>query len=87
MSSQRASRLMRRQIKAALRDAARLLNVAPFDAPARVAGMLAEIDDLKQQLASRAAAGGLSADSLLADAEKMKGTTVVVAEAPAPTPT
>jgi alanyl-tRNA synthetase len=71
-----------RQIKAALRDAARLLNVAPFDAPARVAGMLAEIDELKAQLASRAASGDLSADSLLAKAEVLNGTTVVVAEAP-----
>ena len=44
--------------------------------------MLAEIDDLKRQLASRAAAGGLSADALLAKAEKVNGTTVVVAEAP-----
>src|SRR5205085_8068663 len=39
-----------RQTKAALRDAARLLNVAPFDAPGRVAAMLAEVEDLKRQL-------------------------------------
>jgi alanyl-tRNA synthetase len=71
-----------RQIKSVLRDAARLLNVAPFDAPARVAGILAEIQELKGQLASRAASGDLSADSLLAKAEVLKGTTVIVAEAP-----
>jgi alanyl-tRNA synthetase len=69
-------------MKAALRDTARLLNVAPFDAPARIAAILAEIDDLQRQLASRAAAGSLSAESLLADAEVICGTTVVVSEAP-----
>jgi len=69
------------QIKAALRDAARLLNVAPFDAPARIAGLLVEIDELKRQLTTRAAAGSLSADALLAGAENISGTTVVVAEA------
>jgi alanyl-tRNA synthetase len=68
--------------KAALRDAARLLNVALFDAPNRVAAMLAEVADLKRQLASRAAAGGLSAEALLAKAEQINGTTVIVAEAP-----
>jgi alanyl-tRNA synthetase len=70
------------QTKAALRDTARLLNVAPFDAPQRIIAMLAEIDDLKRQITNRAAAGDLSADALLAKAENVKGTTVVVAEAP-----
>jgi alanyl-tRNA synthetase len=70
------------QIKAALRDAARALNVAPFDAPPRVVAMLAEVDELKRQLANRAASGGLSADTLLAGAEQINGTTVIVAEAP-----
>jgi alanyl-tRNA synthetase len=70
------------QIKAALRDAARLLNVAPFDALARVAAMITEVDDLKRQLAGRAAAGVLSADGLIAKAENVNGTTVIVAEAP-----
>jgi alanyl-tRNA synthetase len=70
------------QFKAALRDAARLLNVAPFDAPARVTALLAEVEDLRRQLAGRAAAGSLSADALLANAENILGTTVVVAEAP-----
>jgi alanyl-tRNA synthetase len=70
------------QIKSALRDAARLLNVAPFDAPGRVVALLAEVEDLKRQLANRAAAGGLSADMLLSKAETIHGATVVVAEAP-----
>jgi alanyl-tRNA synthetase len=70
------------QLKAALRDAARALNVAPFDVPARVAAMLAEVEDLKRQIAGRAEAGAISADSLLADAETIGGATVIVAEAP-----
>jgi alanyl-tRNA synthetase len=71
-----------REAKALLRDAARALNVASFDAPERVAAMQCEIDDLKRQLTSRAAAGGLSADALLAKGENVGGTTVIVAEAP-----
>jgi alanyl-tRNA synthetase len=70
------------KVKSALREAARLLNVAPFDAPARIVAMLGEVEDLKRQLAGRAAAGTLSADALIAKAENVKGTTVVVAEAP-----
>jgi alanyl-tRNA synthetase len=70
------------QIKAALRDAARALNVSPFDVPARVAAMLLEVDQLKGQLASRAASGDLSAEALLSKAESIGGATVVVAEAP-----
>ncbi len=69
-------------IKSALRDAARALNVAPFDAPPRVTAMLAEVDELKRQLANRAATGALSADTLLAGAETIGGATVIVAEAP-----
>jgi alanyl-tRNA synthetase len=70
------------QIKSALRDSARALNVAPFDAPPRVTVMLAEVDELKRQLANRAATGALSADTLLAGAEQIGGATVIVAEAP-----
>ena len=69
-------------VKSALRDAARALNVAPFDAPSRVTTMLAEIEDLKRQLAGRTATGALSADALLAGAEQIGGATVIVAEAP-----
>jgi alanyl-tRNA synthetase len=44
--------------------------------------MLSEVEDLQRQLSGRAAAGELSADALLSKAENVKGTTVVVAEAP-----
>ena len=69
------------QAKVALREAARALNVAPFDVPSRVVAMIAEVENLKRQLAGRAAAGDLSADALLSKAENIKGITVVVAEA------
>jgi alanyl-tRNA synthetase len=70
------------QLKAALREAARAMNVAPFDAPARVAALVAEAQDLKQQLSGRSQAGAISADSLLAKAVQIAGATVVIAEAP-----
>ncbi|MFN0019431.1 MAG: alanine--tRNA ligase [Pirellulaceae bacterium] len=70
------------QVKSALREVARALNVGPFDAPARVAAMLGEIEELKKQLTQRSQSGELSAASLLAKAEMVGGTKVIVAEAP-----
>jgi alanyl-tRNA synthetase len=70
------------QIKSALRETARLLNVAPFDAPARVSAMLAEVQTLRQQLSSRAQSGTLSADALLKQSEAVGGATVIVTETP-----
>ena len=76
------------QIKSALREAARVLNVAPFDAPARVTALLAEVDELKQQLANRAAAGALSADTLLAERrDRSAARRSSSPKRPAPTPT
>jgi alanyl-tRNA synthetase len=75
-----------RQLKTTLREAARVLNAAPSDAPGRVAALLAERDDLLRQLANRAATGGLSADALLAQSSQVGGTTVVVAETPSAGP-
>lgn len=69
------------QVKLALREAARILNVAPFDAPARITAMLAEVQDLKAQLAERAQTGALSADALLEKAELIGGAKVIVSEA------
>jgi alanyl-tRNA synthetase len=73
-------------IKPALREAARILNVAPFDIPARLAALLTEVDELRRQISGRAAAGELSADALLAKAENIQGTSVVVAETPSANP-
>jgi len=70
------------QIKAALRDAARMLNVSPFDVPDRAAAMLGEVEELRKQLSQLAQAGDLSADALLSKAETSGTTRVVVAEIP-----
>lgn len=70
------------EIKVLLRDAARLLNVSPFDVPERLEAQLKELDDLKQQLAKLDAAGDLSADAFLDKAETIGETKVVVAETP-----
>jgi alanyl-tRNA synthetase len=72
--------------KAILREAARTLNVAMFDAPARVQSLLAEVADLKQQIAKLSEAGSLNAETLISNAEQVAGTTVVVAETPGANP-
>ena len=70
------------EIKAALRDTARVLNVAPFDAPERVAALLTEVAELEKQIAHRASTGIVSAEDLLKQAVTVKGATVVIAEVP-----
>jgi alanyl-tRNA synthetase len=70
------------QTKAALREAARALNVGLFDAPARVVAMLGEVEGLKKQISQRSQSGELSAASLLAKAETIGSAKVIVAEAP-----
>ncbi len=69
--------------KAALRDAARLLNVSLSDVPTRIVAMQAEIADLRRQLEQLSQTGVLSAEALLAGAETIGATQVVVAELPA----
>lgn len=78
-SSEAADHLQR---KAALQEAARLLNVAPFDVPERVAAQLEEIRRLEQQLQQLKQSGTLSADALLEKATEVDGVKVVVAETP-----
>ena len=74
------------QIKSALRDAARTLNVSPFDVPERVAALLADVADLHKQLSQLTKSGDVSADALLQKAETIGTTTVVVAEIPGANP-
>jgi alanyl-tRNA synthetase len=74
------------QVKAALRETARLLNVAPFDVPDRLDAMLAEAEQLQRELAELASHQEISADALLATAELHGPTTVVVAEVPGANP-
>ena len=68
------------QAKRALRETARLLNVAPFEVPTRVESMQAEILDLRKQLDQLAQSGELSAEALLVGAHSIGGSQVVVAE-------
>jgi alanyl-tRNA synthetase len=74
------------QVKAALREAARTLNVSPFDVPNRIEALSADVEQLEQQLAERASAGELTADGLIERAEDMGGVNVIVAEAPGANP-
>jgi alanyl-tRNA synthetase len=71
------------QIKAALQEAARTLNVSLFDAPQRAAALLAEAENLRRQAEEQAAtAGEVSADSVLASAQTVGGVRVVAVELP-----
>jgi alanyl-tRNA synthetase len=70
-------------VKATIREAARVLNTAAQDVPARVAALKKEVDSLLDQLDQRKDSGVLSADALLQGAHDIDGTKVVVAEAPA----
>ena len=72
--------------RAILRDAARLLNVAPDEVPARIAALGEERAKLTQQVSALAASGSVSADALLKSAAQISGVAVVVAETPGATP-
>jgi alanyl-tRNA synthetase len=78
----KAGELTHAQRKSLLHDAARLLNVPAFDAPARMATMLEESQKMERELSQRKAAGPVSADELLAQAKTIASTTVLVAEIP-----
>ena len=67
--------------KAALRETARVLNVAAFDVPARLEAFQHEVTSLREELAALAQTGDLSADGFLASATTCGDTKVVVAEA------
>ena len=68
--------------KELLRHAARELNVGPFDVPKRLTAMRDEIAQLEQQVANRSQVGSVTAEQLLAMAEKLGNVHVVIAEAP-----
>lgn len=70
------------QAKAILSEAAHLLSVAPLSVPERVTALVEEVKTLHQRLEQRAAAGPITADGLLEQAEKIGAATIVVAEAP-----
>lgn len=70
------------QAKEILTEVAKMLSVTPLAVPERVAAVNEEVFTLRERLAQRAAAGPLSADALLDDAEKVGDVQVIVAEAP-----
>ena len=70
------------QAKLVLAEAAQLLSVAPLTVQERVAALVQEVESLHQRLEQRAAAGPITAESLLEHAVKIGEATVVVAEAP-----
>ncbi|MFM2095196.1 MAG: hypothetical protein RIS70_2320, partial [Planctomycetota bacterium] len=73
-------------IRNALRDSARFLNVPVFEVATRIESMQAEIENLRTQLTSMSAAGTISADALIESAEKVGNVSVIVAEAPGANP-
>ncbi len=74
------------QLREALKEAARMLNVGTKDVAQRVTRLLQEVRQSEQQLQTRDAHAMLSADQLLDSAETVRGATVVVAETPGITP-
>jgi alanyl-tRNA synthetase len=71
------------EMKGALKETARALNVALFDVPARVAALLEELHTLEEQIARVGESGALSADELLSQATQVDGVTVIAAQTPA----
>jgi alanyl-tRNA synthetase len=74
------------RIRAALREAARVLNVNSSDVPRRVEALLAEIKDLQRQVSQLAESGDMSADAILEKAVEVGNTKVVIAETPGANP-
>ena len=68
--------------KVLLADTAHLLSVAPLAVTERLSAIAQEVTSLDQRLVERAAAGPLTADSLLEQAETVGTATIVISEAP-----
>jgi len=69
-----------------LRDTARTLNVAHTEVDDRIATMLEERGRLLEELSRMTAGGELSADDLMADAETINGTKLIVTATPGANP-
>ncbi|HEV7280496.1 MAG TPA: alanine--tRNA ligase [Pirellulaceae bacterium] len=74
------------EARSILRDVSRTLNVPPFETPQRLQAMLEERKRLQAQLAELSQSGDISSDSMLAQAERIGSTAVVVAETPGANP-
>ena len=70
------------KVRSALRQLARIANVASEEVPARVENLLAEQDHLHQQLAKIAVGGSLTVEDLWKHAEVVQGVHLIVAETP-----
>lgn len=70
------------QAKAILSEVAKMLSVTPLSVPDRLDSIAEEVFHLQEKLAQRAAAGPITADSLLEKAIQVGDVTVVVAETP-----
>jgi alanyl-tRNA synthetase len=68
--------------KAILAEVAKLLSVSPLNVPERLAAIQEDVFHLQERLAQRAAAGPITAESLLEKAIQVGDVTVIVAEAP-----
>lgn len=70
------------QIKAALRESARALNVSLHEVPSRITALQEEVGRLHEQIARLTSAGAVSADSLLEKAIQCGQYRLVVTETP-----
>jgi alanyl-tRNA synthetase len=70
------------ELKTILRDAARVLNVSPFDVPSRLVAQQAEIESLKKELTELEKLGDISADSLLTGATTLGSTKLIAVATP-----
>ncbi|HMO13449.1 MAG TPA: alanine--tRNA ligase [Pirellulaceae bacterium] len=69
-------------VRSKLRDAARMLNVKPFELAQRLESMLAEFAVCQQELEKQADSPKVSVESLIAAAETVDDTKLIVAEIP-----
>ncbi len=74
------------EIKAAVREIARGLNVPPFEAAERITALVDEKARLQEQVAQLQQSGALSVDGLLAQAETVGPSCLLVAEVPGANP-
>lgn len=74
------------QCRSALREAARLLNVAAMDVPERTAALLSEVSQLEARVAELARSGLLSAEALIEQGVMVADVRLVVVETPGANP-
>ena len=74
------------EVKQALRQTARTLNVALFEVPTRVRSLQAEVESLEQQRQQLVTSGDVSVDRLLEQATRLDECQLVIAEVPGANP-